>query len=80
MRTRIVKWGNSLGLRIPKAFAADLGVGAGTPVELAIEDGRLILQAVTRPSYDLADLLEGVTPENLHTEIGTGAPVGREEW
>jgi len=29
MRTRIQRWGNSLGLRIPKSFAEEAGVEAG---------------------------------------------------
>ena len=40
MRTRIQKWGNSLGLRIPKSFAEEAGVEAGSDVDLSIEDRR----------------------------------------
>jgi len=80
MVTRIQKWGNSLGLRIPRAFAADLAVEAGSAVDIRVENGSLVLRPVRRRQYDLSELLEGVSPDNLHGEITTGDPVGREAW
>jgi len=32
MQTKVQKWGNSLGLRIPKSFAEQAGVEAGSEV------------------------------------------------
>jgi antitoxin MazE len=80
MLTRIQKWGNSLGLRIPKAFAEQAGVEAGSEVDLSIEDGDLVIRPRHRPKYVLADLLRGVTVKNIHTEVDTGEPVGKEGW
>jgi hypothetical protein len=34
----------------------------------------------TKSPYTLEELLAGVTQENLHPEIDTGSPVGREVW
>jgi len=79
MRTRIVKWGNSLGLRIPKSFAAEVRIAEGATVELTLADGRLVITPAP-PEYDLADLLDGVTDANLHAEVDTGGPVGGEAW
>ena len=79
MRTKIQKWGNSLGLRIPKSFAAETGVEAGSDVDLSVQDGELIVRPVRR-RYDLSDLLKRVTPKNRHEEIDTGDPAGREGW
>jgi antitoxin MazE len=42
VRTRIVKWFNSLGLRIPQVFAAEIRVAAGTEVELSLEEGQIL--------------------------------------
>jgi antitoxin MazE len=78
MRTRIQKWGNSLGLRIPKAFADDVEVEEGSTVDIRVEDGGLVVRPVHRKRYALSELLEGVTPGNLHEEVGTGDAVGRE--
>ena len=80
MLTKIQKWGNSLGLRIPKSFAAEADVEAGSTVDLAIEDGGLVIRPVRRPQYSLEELLEGVNARNLHKEVATGEPVGREAW
>jgi len=74
------KRGNSLGLRIPKFFAEQIGVAAGSEVELSVEDGELVVRPTTVPKYDLRDLLRGVTAENIHGEVGAGQPVGREAW
>ena len=80
MITKIQKWGNSLGLRIPKAFAEEAGVEPGSPVDLSVVDGELIVRPVRRRKYRLSSLLRGVTPKNRHREISTGGPRGREVW
>jgi antitoxin MazE len=78
MRARVQRWGNSLALRIPKAFATETALESGSEMELTLDEGRLVVTPVTQPSYDLADLLARITPENLHTEVDTGASVGDE--
>jgi antitoxin MazE len=80
MRTQVQKWGNSLAVRIPKAFAADLGLVHDTAVELALEDGCLIVRPSSDLRYDLRELLDGVTKENLHGEQDFGPSIGGEEW
>ena len=80
MQTRIQKWGNSLGLRIPKAFAEQAGVEAGSEVDLSLEEGELIVRPARAPRYSLTALLRGITDENVHDEVDTGPPVGREVW
>lgn len=77
MRTRVSKWGNSLAVRIPRSFAEQLGVTDGSAIEISAHGERVILE---RPKYVLSDLLEGVTPENLHGETEVGEARGREEW
>jgi len=80
MRTKVVKWGNSLGLRIPKAFAEDIQVAEGTAVDLTMEDGQLIIRLAREPRWTLDELLAGVETSNLHAEIDTGDAVGGELW
>ncbi len=80
MQTTIRKWGNSLGLRIPKSFAEEVGVEAGSEVDLSVEDGELIIRPNRGPKYSLKDLLRGISVENVHQEVETGDPVGREAW
>ncbi len=80
MQTKIQKWGNSLGLRIPRSFAADAEVEAGSTVDISVENGSLMIRAVRRRKYVLSELLKEVTADNLHEEVTTGEPVGREAW
>ena len=80
MQTRIQKWGNSLGLRIPRSFAQEAGVSAGSQVDLSVRDGDLVVKPERRRTYRLGDLLRRVTADNLHGEVDTGRPVGREVW
>ena len=80
MNTRIQKWANSLSLRIPKSFAEEAGVEAGSEVELSVKDGQLVVTPTRRRKYQLRDLLRKVTPANLHDEIDTTGPGGREGW
>lgn len=79
MVTKVQKWGNSLGLRIPKAYADEAQVEAGSPVDISVDQGVLVIRPVRR-KYSLAELLKGVKPSNLHSEVKTGQPAGREVW
>jgi antitoxin MazE len=80
METKIRKWGNSLGLRIPKTFAEQTGVREGSTVDISVEADRLVVTPVRVEAYRLADLLDRVTKDNLHDEIDFGDPRGKEVW
>ncbi len=80
VRTKIQRWGNSLGLRIPRSFAEETGIEAGSEVDLSIQDGDLVVKPVRRRTYQLKDLVRKITAKNLHGEVDTGGPVGREVW
>jgi antitoxin MazE len=80
MRTKVQKWGNSLALRIPKAFALDAQLENDSFVEISIVDGQIIITPVIAPSWTLEELLEGVNKNNIHHEVDTGFAVGSEVW
>jgi len=80
MQTKVQKWGNSLGVRIPRGLAAEIGLEAGTEVILIAKDGELVLRPAVPCRRRLADLLAGVTPENIHASIATGAAIGAEAF
>jgi len=80
MKTKISKWGNSLALRIPKAFATEAKVAEGVTVDLTLRDGEIVIAPMQPAQFTLSSLLEEVCPENLHGEVSTGAPRGREAW
>lgn len=79
MKAKVQRWGNSLAIRIPKAYAADLGVTAGSVIDLDVVDAKLVVTPEPeRPSLDA--LLARVTSENVHAETDVGPAVGREGW
>jgi antitoxin component of MazEF toxin-antitoxin module len=53
---------------------------SGSTIKLSSDDGQIVIAPVREQRYRLADLLEGVTHENIHGEIACGDAVGREEW
>jgi len=80
MQTKVQKWGNSLGVRIPKSFAAEAHVEAGSTVDISVADGEIVVRPVRARRYRLEELLERINSWNIHGEIPAGGPVGRESW
>jgi antitoxin MazE len=78
MQTRIQKWGNSLALRIPSAFADELGLAENSPVNLCLKEGGLVVTSAAGEKWSLDELLSRVTEDNRHREWETGAPEGSE--
>jgi len=76
----IQKWGNSLGVRLPQPLAAQLGLRAGSTVELSVADGRLTITPRGHPRMSLEELLQGIPPDTRIAEVTWGKPVGNEEW
>ena len=77
MQVQVARWGNSLGLRIPKDIAAQVGLRDGVRVEVEAEGERIVITPVRR-RYVLADLLEGVTPQAMREAFDWGPGRGRE--
>lgn len=80
MRTRIQKWGNSLALRIPKAYAVEAEIKPGVIVDLTREADKLIISVPHETKITLDELLARVTKKNIHNEIDYGASQGKEIW
>jgi antitoxin MazE len=80
MQARIQKWGNSLALRIPAAFAEEIGLAENSPINLSLREGGLVITAAAGEKWSLDELLSRVTDENKHRGWETGAPEGSERW
>lgn len=78
MRAVVKKWGNSASVRIPASIMAAAGLRLDQAVEVREENGCVVIEPIRREEYDLAELLAGITPENIHDEVDFGAPVGNE--
>ncbi|MDW7651220.1 MAG: AbrB/MazE/SpoVT family DNA-binding domain-containing protein [Bacillota bacterium] len=80
MRVKVQKWGNSIALRIPKSFANQTSIKLGSLVDLSIHDGKLIIEPLNQPEYDLKTLISEVKETNIHKEYLADKPKGRELW
>lgn len=80
LKTRIGKHGDNLAIHIPQSLASQVGLEVDAEVELTPGDGELLVTVRKGLKSRLDILLEGVTEENLHAELDTEPPVGREVW
>lgn len=77
MHVQLSKWGNSLGPRLPRAFARQIGVREGQKVDVTADGDRLIIEPAIK-AWRLEDLLMGMTPEAMHEAFDWGDDRGRE--
>jgi antitoxin MazE len=76
MISNVTKWGNSLGVRIPRAMVEQMGIVEGEPIKILIQDNHILIQK----TLTLNSLLAQITPENIHSEVDTGPAQGKEIW
>ena len=76
METKIQKWGNSLALRIPKAFAQNIHLSQNSAVRLEIQDGKLVVTPIVE-KVSLDHLLDQITQENIRREVDFGELQGK---
>jgi antitoxin MazE len=78
--TQIAKWGNSLGLRLPKSVALEAQLDEGDTVHVSVKNGAIVVKPA-RPTYSLDALVRKITRRNRHDETDWGpSPAGRELW
>lgn len=74
---RVFKAGNSLAIRIPSAIAKRIALEDGAVVEMAVDHGTIYVRKA--PSRALVDLIERITPQNVHEPVFDGS-IGAERW
>ncbi|MGD9895643.1 MAG: AbrB/MazE/SpoVT family DNA-binding domain-containing protein [Candidatus Methylacidiphilaceae bacterium] len=80
MRVNIRKWGNSASVRIPASVMAAAALRLDQVVEIREEDGRVTIEPIRAPAYDLNELLAAMKPNTFHDDVDFGPPVGEEVW
>lgn len=80
MKIQVKKWGNSASIRIPASVMAAASISVDQAVDIREEGGRIIIEPVRAPVYDLHRLLDQMTPESFHEDVDFGPPVGQEAW
>jgi antitoxin MazE len=74
----IKKWGNSAAVRIPASVLEAARLELDQIVDVREERGRIVIEPKHRKEFALAELVGGITADNMHAAIDAGAPVGRE--
>ncbi len=80
MRVQVRKWGNSASVRIPASVMAATALSIDQAVHIRAEEGRIIVEPIRTPAYDLDDLLDQMTPETFPDDLDFGPPAGEEIW
>ncbi len=81
MQATIQKWGNSQGIRIPKAFLEALGMKENDTVELKRVDDNIIIKKIDKNNkLSLEDIFKNYNEEYIVENFDWGSPIGKEVW
>ena len=80
MKVMVKKWGNSASVRIPAAVMEAARLHLDQPVDVRVEQGRIIIEPIRTEVYDIAALVAGITDENRHEAVDMGPAIGQETW
>jgi antitoxin MazE len=82
MQAQVLKWGNSLAVRIPKPLAEDAHFQAGDALEIALSTDGVVQLCRVGKMPTLAQMVAQITSENRYAEVSLGQEIGREivEW
>ncbi|MDR2595866.1 MAG: AbrB/MazE/SpoVT family DNA-binding domain-containing protein [Treponema sp.] len=78
MEAIVKKWGNSLGIRIPNLIVRELSLKDGSFVDITNKGKEIIIKPIQKNK--LSEMLDKINEQNLHREVETGGPVGKEIW
>jgi antitoxin MazE len=87
MQTTIVKWGNSQGIRIPKAFLKNIHVSENDLVDITLSGEKIIIKKIKYKKHKTTrERLVEFYGTNfnqkciIQKEIDWGNPSGKEIW
>ena len=80
MRATVKKWGNSAAVRIPASVMQATRLDLDEAVDVREEAGRIVIEPLRKKTYDLSELLKGITSKNQHEGVDFGLPMGKEVW
>ena len=82
MRAQMLKWGNSLAVRIPKSVAEEANLTVGDAIEIQVAEEGLVQLLRVGKVPTLAQLVSQITTENRYPEVSVSREIGKEavEW
>jgi|GraSoiStandDraft_48_1057284.scaffolds.fasta_scaffold51835_1 antitoxin MazE len=80
MRAHVLKWGNSLAVRIPKRIAEEASLKVGDRLEIEVPDQGSVRRRRVGKSLTPVELVAQITPDNRYPEISAGQQAGKEDF
>lgn len=81
MTTTIQKWGNSQGVRIPKAILDTVNWAEDEQIVILVQDNKLVIEkAKEKKRKNIKELFANYNEEYEPIEIDWGEPKGEEIW
>lgn len=81
IHSNVKRWGNSPAIRIPAALMQALDLNIDDEIKIDLIEGKLVIEPVKKePVFTLEELVEGISPDNLHELVDWGDPKGKETW
>lgn len=80
MVSRVQRWGNSQGLRLAKHILESAGISIGDDVEVIPQEGQILIKKVSKPKFDLVEMVSRMPRNYRVREESFGKPMGKEEW
>ncbi len=79
---KVEKWGNDLAIQLPQEVVDILNIveGSNVSIEVNQKTQEINLRNNKPRVLTLEEIVEQITPENLHPVIDWGKPVGNEVW
>lgn len=82
MLSKIQKWGNSQGIRIPLKILKNSHIDIGEEIEIVVEDGKIILTPTHKihGKFAIKDLVAEMPADYQVEEVDWQQPKGKEQW
>ncbi len=80
MLSKVQKWGNSQGLRLPRHVLETVGISVGDDVDVIPGNGKILIRKASKRKFDLAEMVSRMPRDYKAREESFGKPVGKEEW
>ena len=79
--TKIQKWGNSQGIRIPKSIMDSMNWKNDDELSISTEQNKLIIEKISsKKRKNIRELFEGYNGKYEPIDIDWGKPEGSEIW
>ena len=80
MTTKVQKWGNSQGVRIPKMILDSVKWKENEKILIIVEGDKIIMEKANEEGKNIKELFENYNEEYEPINIDWGEPKGEEIW